>query len=40
MRGFFLALLMLPTVVFAVEPGEQLDDPALETRHQREGAGL
>ena len=32
MKGLLLTLLMLPTAVFAVEPGEQLDDPALERR--------
>jgi cytochrome c-type biogenesis protein CcmH len=40
MRGFFLAVLMLPTAVFAVEPDEQLDDPALETRARDISEGL
>lgn len=38
MKGFGLALLMLPTAVFAVGPGEQIIDPALKPRPQWEGA--
>ena len=40
MKGLLLALLMLPTAVFAVEPGEQLDDPALEARARDISEGL
>jgi cytochrome c-type biogenesis protein CcmH len=40
MKGLLLALLMLPTAAFAVEPGEQLDDPALEARARDISEGL
>jgi len=40
MKGLVLALLLLPTAVFAVEPGEVLDDPALEPRAREISAGL
>ena len=41
MKGLVVALLMfLPMAVFAVEPGEVLDDPALEARARDISAGL
>lgn len=40
MRGLVLALLLWPTVLLAVEPGEILDDPALEARAREISAGL
>ena len=40
MRGLLLALLMWPTALFAVEPGEMLADPVLEARAQAIGEGL
>ncbi|HVG49653.1 MAG TPA: cytochrome c-type biogenesis protein [Rubellimicrobium sp.] len=40
MKGLLLALLMLPTAALAVEPGEVLDDPALEARARDISAGL
>ncbi len=41
MKGLLLsAFLLLPTAVFAVEPGEQLEDPALEIRARGISEGL
>ncbi|EYD76259.1 Cytochrome c heme lyase subunit CcmL [Rubellimicrobium mesophilum DSM 19309] len=40
MKGLLLALLLLPTAALAVEPGEQLADPALETRARDISEGL
>ena len=40
MKGLLLALLLLPTAALAVEPGEVLDDPALEARARDISAGL
>ena len=40
MRGLVLALLLWPTVLVAVEPGEMLADPAQEARAQAIGEGL
>lgn len=40
MKGLLLALLMLPTAAFAVEPGEMLADPALEARAREISEGL
>ena len=40
MKGLVLALLMLPTAASAVEPGEVLDDPALEARAREISEGL
>jgi cytochrome c-type biogenesis protein CcmH len=40
MKGLLLALLMLPTAVLAVEPGEQLQDAALESRARDISEGL
>ena len=41
MKGLFLAaVLMLPTAALAVEPGEQLDDPALEGRARELSEGF
>ena len=40
MRGLVLALLLWPSALLAVEPGEMLADPMLEARAQAIGAGL
>lgn len=39
-RGLLVALLLWPTVLLAVEPGEVLDDPALEARARTISEGL
>ncbi|TNC73343.1 cytochrome c-type biogenesis protein CcmH [Rubellimicrobium roseum] len=40
MRGLLFALLLWPTMLLAVEPGEVLDDPALEARARTISDGL
>ena len=40
MRGLVLAFCLLATPVLAVEPGEMLDDPALEARARELSRGL
>lgn len=40
MRGLLLALMLWPAAALAVEPGEVLDDPALEARAREISAGL
>ena len=40
MRALVLALLLWPTAIFAVEPVEVLDDPALEARARAISEGL
>lgn len=40
MKGLLLALLLWPAVALAVEPGEVLDDPALEARAREISAAL
>ena len=40
MRGLVLALLLWPTALLAVDPGETLDDPALEGRAREISQGL
>ena len=40
MRGLALALLLWPTALLAVEPGETLDDPALEGHAREISQGL
>lgn len=40
MKGLLVTLLLWPTALLAVEPGEVLDDPALEARARDISAGL